>query len=96
LSRASTAFAIHCRSSHRLLRQFSEPAATTGHPIIASFEPGEDCFYDYEKRGMIKDVELLPPRSHPDQPPTGPAGRLPANGVDRFLWMGAGLGTPYF
>jgi len=24
------------------------------HPIIASFEPGEDWFYDYEKRGMIK------------------------------------------
>ena len=39
-----------------MLRQFSKPhaskrAATTGHPIIASFEPGEDWFYDYEKRG---------------------------------------------
>jgi hypothetical protein len=29
----------------------SKHAATTGHPIIASFEPGEDWFYDYEKRG---------------------------------------------
>ena len=38
----------------------SKHAATTGHPIIASFEPGEDWFYDYEKRGMIKGVELLP------------------------------------
>jgi hypothetical protein len=55
-------------------------AATTGHPIIASFEPGEDWFYDYEKRGMIKGVELLPPHSHPeDQPSPGPAGRVPTN-----------------
>jgi hypothetical protein len=71
--------------AHRLLRQFSGPAclqacATTGHPIIASFEPGEDWFYDYEKRGMIKGVELLPSHSHPeDQPSPGPAGRVPAN-----------------
>ena len=43
----------------------SKHAAATGHPIIASFEPGEDWFYDYEKRGMIKGVELLPPHSHP-------------------------------
>ena len=58
----------------------SKHAATTGHPIIASFEPGEDWFYDYEKRGMIKGVELLPPHSHPeDQPSPGPAGRVPAN-----------------
>jgi Zn-finger in ubiquitin-hydrolases and other protein len=58
----------------------SKHAATTGHPIIASFEPGEDWFYDYEKQGMIKSVELLPPHSHPeDQPVPGPAGRVPAN-----------------
>ena len=36
--------------------------------------------YDYEKQGMIKGVELLPPHSHPeDQPAPGPAGRVPAN-----------------
>ena len=29
----------------------SKHAAATGHPIIASFEPGEDWFYDYEKQG---------------------------------------------
>ena len=45
-------------------------AAATGHPIIASFEPGEDWFYDYEKQGMIKGVELLPPHSHPRNQPT--------------------------
>ena len=32
----------------------SKHAAATGHPIIASFEPGEDWFYDYEKQAMIK------------------------------------------
>ena len=58
----------------------SKHAAATGHPIIVSFEPGEDWFFDFEKRGMIKGVELLPPQSHPDsQPVPGPAGRVPAN-----------------
>ena len=36
-----------------------------GHPIITSFKPGEDWFFDYEKRGMIKGVELPPPHAHP-------------------------------
>jgi hypothetical protein len=44
----------------------SKHAAATGHAIIASFEPGEDRFYDYEKRGMIKGAKLLPPHSHPE------------------------------
>jgi hypothetical protein len=58
----------------------SKHAAAIGYPIIASFEPGEDWFFDYEKRGMIKGVELLPPHSHPeDQPVPGSAGRVPAN-----------------
>jgi hypothetical protein len=58
----------------------SKHAAATGHPIIMSFEPGEGWFYDYEKRGMIKGMELLPPHSHPEnQPVPGPAGRVPAN-----------------
>ena len=26
---------------------------------IASFEPGEDWFFDYEKQGMIKGVEFF-------------------------------------
>ena len=47
----------------------SKHAAATGHPIIASFEPGEDWFFDYEKQGMIKGVELLPPHAHPENQP---------------------------
>ena len=58
----------------------SRHAAATGHPIIASFEPGEDWFYDYEKRAMIEGERLLPPHSHPkNQPVPGPADRVPAN-----------------
>lgn len=58
----------------------SKHAAATGHSIIASFEPGEDWFYDYGKQDMIQGVELLPPHSHPkNQPVPGPAGRVPAN-----------------
>jgi hypothetical protein len=58
----------------------SKHAAVTGHPIIASFEPGEDWFYDYKNQAMIKGVELLPPHSHPEnQPAPGPSGRVPVN-----------------
>jgi hypothetical protein len=58
----------------------SKHAKATGHPVIASFEPGEDWFYDYVEEVMIPDVELLPPRSHPiDQPVPGPEGRVPHN-----------------
>jgi hypothetical protein len=57
----------------------SRHAEATGHPVITSFEPGEDWFFDYEKEKMIKGVELLPPHAHPDgQPVPGPAGRVPA------------------
>ena len=36
----------------------SRHAAETGHPIIASFEPGEDWFFDYEKQAMIRGVRV--------------------------------------
>src|SRR5215468_2649888 len=58
----------------------SKHAAAAGHPIITSFEPGEDWFYDYEKREMIKGAELLPPHSHlQNQPVPGPAGKVPVD-----------------
>ena len=58
----------------------SKHAALTGHPVVASFEPGEDWFFDYEKQRMIKSVELLPPHSHPaSQPARGPEGRVPSD-----------------
>ena len=58
----------------------AQHARASGHPVIASFEPGEDWFYDYEADAMIPGAELLPPHSHPlDQPVPGPAGRVPRN-----------------
>jgi len=51
---------------------------TTGHPIITSFEPGEDWFYDFRTGGFVEGPELAPPDSHPrDQPVPGPRGRVP-------------------
>ncbi|MFJ5914747.1 UBP-type zinc finger domain-containing protein [Streptomyces ardesiacus] len=54
---------------------------STGHPVVQSFEPGEDWYWDYvadEVRASGPD--LAPPRSHPgDQPSPGPAGRVPAD-----------------
>ena len=58
----------------------SRHAAETGHPIIASFEPGEDWFFDYETQQMFKSARLLPLRAHPrDQAVPGPSGRVPIN-----------------
>ena len=55
-------------------------ARESGHPVIASFEPGEYWFYDYEKEVMVSGPELQPPRWHPaDQPAPGPEGRVPRN-----------------
>jgi hypothetical protein len=50
----------------------------TGHPVIASFEPGEDWFYDYRTGGYVDGPPLAPPHAHPaNQPTPGPAGRVP-------------------
>ncbi|MGA7856774.1 MAG: UBP-type zinc finger domain-containing protein [Terracidiphilus sp.] len=58
----------------------SKHAAATGHPIITSFEPGEDWFFDYNKQATIEGAELLPPHAHPkNQPAPGPRGKVPAN-----------------
>ena len=60
-------------------------SAAAGHPVVASFEPGEDWFFDYEKQRMIKGAELPPPHSHPEtQPVPGPAGRVPADWESRL------------
>ncbi|HUN75272.1 MAG TPA: UBP-type zinc finger domain-containing protein [Steroidobacteraceae bacterium] len=58
----------------------SKHAAATGHPVITSFEPGEDWFYDYQRGDAVEGAELAPPHSHPeDQPVPGPRGRVPRN-----------------
>lgn len=52
----------------------------TTHPVVQSFEPGEDWFYDYRSEEFVQGPALAPPHSRPaDQPVPGPAGRVPAN-----------------
>lgn len=52
----------------------------TGHPIMQSFEPGENWFWDYRSENLIRGERLAPPDSHPeDQPAPGPEGKVPDN-----------------
>ena len=58
----------------------SAHARDTSHPVIASFEPGEDWFYSFRTDDMVDGAELAPPTSHPaEQPTPGPAGHVPAD-----------------
>jgi len=53
-------------------------ANAEAHPVIRSFEPGEDWFYDYRDEQAAEGPELAPPRHHPlDQPTPGPSGKVP-------------------
>ena len=48
--------------------------------MIASFEPGEQWFYDYRTGEFIEGSTLAAPHSHPlGQPVPGPADRVPSN-----------------
>ena len=59
--------------------------AETGHPILASFEPGEDWFYDYRTRDYVDGPRLAAPRSHPEsQPVPGPQGSVPSDWQTRL------------
>lgn len=55
-------------------------ARASGHPLVTSFEPGEEWFYDYRDQQMYDGPRLAPPAHHPiDQPTPGPEGRVPAD-----------------
>ncbi|MBA3362011.1 MAG: UBP-type zinc finger domain-containing protein [Acidimicrobiia bacterium] len=55
-------------------------AADAGHPIVRSYEPGEDWFWDYASKRYGSGPALAPPSHHPlDQPVPGPRGRVPKN-----------------
>jgi hypothetical protein len=50
----------------------------TGHPVVQSFEPGEDWFWDYSAGDVVDGPPLAPPTARPeDQPTPGPRGRVP-------------------
>ena len=56
----------------------SAHARTAGHPVVATFEPGEEWFYDYRTDEFVQGQDLAPPLHHPvDQPAPGPRGRVP-------------------
>ena len=63
----------------------SHHAADVEHPIVQSYEPGEDWFWDYVTMEYAEGPRLAPPVHHPiDQPTPGPAGRVPP-GWQRLL-----------
>ena len=50
----------------------------TGHPVVQSFEPGEDWFWDYSRSVGLSGPVLSEPHSRPDdQSVPGPADRVP-------------------
>lgn len=50
----------------------------SGHPVIQSFEPEEDWFFDYRSGAVFDGPTLAAPHSHPlEQTVPGPAGRVP-------------------
>lgn len=55
--------------------------AETGHPLVQSYEPGEEWYWNFETKEMFESgPALTPPDSHPaDQPAPGPEGRVPAD-----------------
>ena len=56
----------------------SHHAADVGHPVIRSFEPGEDWFWDYASEEAFLGPELAAPTHRPlDQTAPGPADRVP-------------------
>jgi hypothetical protein len=58
----------------------SHHAAGSGHPVVRSFEPGEEWFWNYQTEQYAEGPELAPPDHHPvDQPTPGPAGKVPAD-----------------
>lgn len=56
-------------------------AASSGHPVVRSYEPGEEWFYDFGTEETLESgPDLAPPLNHPeDQPAPGPHGRVPWN-----------------
>ncbi len=58
---------------------------SSGHPVVMSYEPGEDWFWDYGEGAAFDGPVLADPRSHPaDQPAPGPAGRVPPDWLDHI------------
>jgi len=60
--------------------QHARQHALAEHPMVRTYEPGEDWFYSYATDEFYEGPELAPPLAHPaDQSVPGPAGRVPRN-----------------
>ncbi|MCW0215328.1 MAG: UBP-type zinc finger domain-containing protein [Pseudonocardia sp.] len=65
-----------CDSSPR--QHASAHYRETGHPVIQSFEPGEDWFWDFERQVGLDGPQLAAPTHRPvEQTVPGPADRVP-------------------
>jgi hypothetical protein len=63
----------------------SRHAGTERHPVVQSYEPEEDWFWDYAAEDVIEGLVLASPHHHPlDQPVPGPAGRVPDDWEDHL------------
>jgi hypothetical protein len=61
-------------------QQATHHCEETGHPVVRTFEPGEDWFWDYGRQEGFVGPPLVGPAHHPlDQPAPGPAGVVPAD-----------------
>ncbi len=76
-----------CDSS--LSKHATAHAESSGHPVIASFEPGEDWYYDYRTADFTDGPKLAAPHAHPlDQTTPGPASRVPADWQEQLQAVG--------
>ncbi|MEO3761865.1 UBP-type zinc finger domain-containing protein [Streptomyces sp. B8F3] len=58
----------------------SRHARESGHPVLTSFEPGEDWFWNADTGQFVDGPEMSPPQAHPvGQPVPGPAGKVPSD-----------------
>ena len=79
LRRCAACGAIGCCDSSPS-QHASAHARSSGHPVLRSFEPGEDWFWDVRSSSYVEGPALAPPDARPaDQPVPGPAGRVPAD-----------------
>lgn len=52
----------------------------TGHPVVQSFEPGEEWFWNYRSEELTDGEPLAPPTSRPqEQPVPAPADKVPSD-----------------
>lgn len=66
-------------------RHASKHFHASTHPVIHSYEPGEDWFFDYRTNRAFAGPELAAPQSHPlDQPVPGPEGAVPDDWMDHI------------